>query len=368
VARCHAQARYVPRTTQDRDALALVRAHWPAFRERLEERAGSLPGFVRDELEGFITCGDFELGFLVAQCRRCGDSLRVRFACKNRGVCPSCMGRRMAETAALLVEHRLPAVPWRHWVLSFEGPMAMRLGYARRRLGRVCQRFAKRVMQTLRHQSKRDHGLRSSSELHPGVLIVVQRFRSDLGLFVHLHALFTDDCFEAPAAFMPVAGLCEQGLLWTLQRLHATCYRSAVRTPCFTLLLAVSGCQSCGTTPPAEIPWIGIAIPTSAGNYYSHESGVQSSMLQVRFDLPARDLRTLEARLPCANGRLGPTSRSAPAHALVGTNEQAWYRPEQSPVHRGCEGTTSDGDVNIHVSVLIDMQRDPHTVYIVASD
>ncbi len=93
---------------------------------------------MRDELEAFITCGDFEHGFLVAQCRRCGDSLRVPFACKSRGICPSCMGRRMAETAALLVEHRLPDVPWRQWVLSFEGPMAVRLGYDRRLLGRVC--------------------------------------------------------------------------------------------------------------------------------------------------------------------------------------------------------------------------------------
>jgi hypothetical protein len=134
VASCHAQARYVPRTTQDRDALALVREHWPAFCGRLKERAGSLPGFVRNELEAFITCGDFEHGFLVAQCSRCGDSLRVPFACKSRGICPSCMGRRMAETAALLVEYRLPDVPWRQWVLSFEGPMAVRLGYDRRLL------------------------------------------------------------------------------------------------------------------------------------------------------------------------------------------------------------------------------------------
>ena len=59
------------------------------------------------------------------------------------------------------------------------------------------------------------------------MLVVVQRFRSDLGLFVHLHALVTDGCFEAPAvaddavAFMPVESLGEQDLLRTLQRLHA---------------------------------------------------------------------------------------------------------------------------------------------------
>ncbi|MGH1347631.1 MAG: transposase zinc-binding domain-containing protein [Nannocystales bacterium] len=54
----------------------------------------------------------------MAQCRRCGDALRVPFACKSRGGCPSCMGRRMCESATLLMEHRFPAVPWRQWVLS----------------------------------------------------------------------------------------------------------------------------------------------------------------------------------------------------------------------------------------------------------
>src|SRR5450432_4284328 len=29
-------------------------------------------------------------------------------ACKGRGICPSCMGRRMCQTAANLVEHVLP--------------------------------------------------------------------------------------------------------------------------------------------------------------------------------------------------------------------------------------------------------------------
>lgn len=37
-------------------------------------------------------------------------------------------------------------------------------------------------MQTLRARTKYAHGLRSSAKLRPGVLIVVQRFPSDLGL------------------------------------------------------------------------------------------------------------------------------------------------------------------------------------------
>ncbi len=196
MAGCHARAQYVPRCTQDSDALALAREHWPAFRDRLEEHAGALPAFVRDELEALLTCGDFEHGFLVAQCQRCGDSL-----------------------------HRLPAVPWRQWVLSFPGPFAVRLGYDRALLGSVCQRFATGVMQTLRRLTKRAHGLTSSAALHPGVLVVVQRFRNDLELFVHLHALVTDGCFDASdpdePRFRPIAGLTDEHLVDTMQRMHA---------------------------------------------------------------------------------------------------------------------------------------------------
>jgi hypothetical protein len=119
--------------------VAIVRGHWPAFRERVEMHAGSLPAFVCDEIEAFATCGDFQQGFLVVECRRCGDSLHVPFACKSRGICPSCMGRRMGETAALLVEHRLPAVPWRQWVLSFEGTARLRRQAARARVSALRQ-------------------------------------------------------------------------------------------------------------------------------------------------------------------------------------------------------------------------------------
>jgi hypothetical protein len=51
---------------------------------------------------------------------------------------------------------------------------------------------------SLRRQSKLEHGLTTSRTLHSGVLVVVQRFRSDLGLYVHLHALAMDG--QAPSA------------------------------------------------------------------------------------------------------------------------------------------------------------------------
>ena len=60
------------------------------------------------------------------------------------------MGRRMAEGAALLVDHVLPAVGYRQWVLSFPGSMAVRLGYDAPLLAAIAGRLARAVMQDMR--------------------------------------------------------------------------------------------------------------------------------------------------------------------------------------------------------------------------
>ena len=64
-----------------------------------------------------------------ARCAGCGRDKLVAFSCKKRGVCPSCGGRRMRETAAERVTRVVPEVPVRQWVLSL--PWALRLPVAR---------------------------------------------------------------------------------------------------------------------------------------------------------------------------------------------------------------------------------------------
>ena len=214
---------YVPRQTHDCDAAVLVRRHLPGFLARLEEAGHALPGFVKAELEGFATCGDFERGFVRTACRTCGDELRVPFACRGRGFCPSCMGRRMAEGAALLVDHVLPAVGYRQWVLSFTGRMAVRLGYDQVLLAKVAEAFARAVMHDMRWSVKERHGLGSVEPLHAGVFTVVQRFRSDLGLYVHLHSLVTDGAFEEAGAdvrFLPARAPTPERMTAVLAQVH----------------------------------------------------------------------------------------------------------------------------------------------------
>ena len=49
--------------------------------------------------------------------------LLLAFSCKRRGFCPSCAGRRIAQTAAHLVEQVIPWVPTRQWVVSAPVPL-----------------------------------------------------------------------------------------------------------------------------------------------------------------------------------------------------------------------------------------------------
>jgi hypothetical protein len=77
-----------------------------------------LPAFVRKELDGYLDCGLLCRGFGRLRCEASHESHLVAFSCKGRGFCPSCLGRRMASTAANLIEHVLPPAPLRQWVLT----------------------------------------------------------------------------------------------------------------------------------------------------------------------------------------------------------------------------------------------------------
>jgi hypothetical protein len=77
-----------------------------------------VPAYVEDELRGYLACGLLCFGFARAVCMTCRTGFVVAFSCKGRGVCPSCNGRHMAQTAAHLADHVIPPVPVRQWVIS----------------------------------------------------------------------------------------------------------------------------------------------------------------------------------------------------------------------------------------------------------
>jgi Transposase zinc-binding domain/Putative transposase len=151
------------------------------------ELAIALPKFVRKELDGYLTCGLLCCGFARLWCEGCKASRVVAFSCKGRGFCPSCLGRKMAQTAAHLIDEVLPEVALRQWVLTFPFAWRKRLGYDGALLSALTGIFVKTVLAFYKkHTGRKAAG---------GAVISVQRTSSDLKLNPHLHAVFLDGAY-----------------------------------------------------------------------------------------------------------------------------------------------------------------------------
>ena len=106
---------------------------------------GTVARFVEREMRAYLECGVLADGFLRVHCDACGHDRLVAFSCKSRGFCPSCGGRRMADMAADLVDHVLPEVPVRQWVLTLPYPLRYRCAWNARLTTEVLRCFLRAV-------------------------------------------------------------------------------------------------------------------------------------------------------------------------------------------------------------------------------
>jgi hypothetical protein len=170
--------------------------------------ASPLPEFVRSELEGYVNCGVLARGFALLACPDCAEQKLVAFSCGGRGFCPSCLGRRMAQTAANLVDHVLPeGVPLRQYVLTLPFELRARIAYDRELMGGIGRVFLDTVLGFYARKS-RERGIRGGES---GAFTVVQRTSSDLRLNPHYHSVFLDGVFapdeHAKVEFHPLGSL-----------------------------------------------------------------------------------------------------------------------------------------------------------------
>jgi hypothetical protein len=172
----------------------LVAEHWPSFRERAEE-VGAVPEFVVREFEEYLRCGMLEHGFVELVCRHCGHTELVAFSCKHRGICPSCVGRRMADTAVHLEQSVLPRVHVRHWICTLPWGVRALLGYDRKLCAEVVSAFVEEASRSLRLRAKRSFGLATVADAFTGAVAAVQRTDGAVRLNVHLHVLVLDGVY-----------------------------------------------------------------------------------------------------------------------------------------------------------------------------
>ncbi len=288
----------------------VVEAHWDAFLERAEE-VGGLPKFVVREFEEYLRCGRLEHGCLHLECRSCGHSQLVALSCKRRGFCPSCCGRRMADTAAHLVREVLPEVPIRHWICSLPWRLRALLGYDRKLCAAVIGGFVAEVMSSLKRRAKRLLGLRSVRDAHTGAIASIQRTDSALRLNVHAHVLALDGCYVRPPA---------GGLVWhalptpTQAEVADVASRTAAR---IERILKAHG-RSMDPQMQQDEPALADEQPGLAACYTAAAQGVSISGARAG----QATLRLLSSNIGSSQGQ-GGTVANEPAAEVRGVNVHA---------------------------------------------
>ena len=159
------------------------------------EDGESPPSYVERTFRRYLECGILAHGFARAYCDECQHDFLIAYSCKGRGVCPSCNTRRMAETAAHLVDHVFAPLPVRQWVLAVPKRMRYFLQRDAALQGTVLRIFLRVVERCLREHSP---GCPAAAQI--GAVAFIHRFGSSLNEHVHFHCCVIDGVFEPAVA------------------------------------------------------------------------------------------------------------------------------------------------------------------------
>jgi len=215
---------YLPRRPTETVLYSLVRQNLESFVAYAREHYdGGLPRYVEAELRAYLDCGVFARGFSRCHCDACGHDLLVAFSCKSRTVCPSCAGRRMANTAAAIVDRVVPNVPLRQYVLSLPYELRKLAAFKADVLTALGRLFVEAVFVSHRARARRE----GIEDAQCGAITFVHRAGSSVNLHVHFHVAVLDGVFtrdpDAGVLFHPAAAPTRDELEAIVQRVRDRC-------------------------------------------------------------------------------------------------------------------------------------------------
>ena len=190
-----AVATYEPRDPSHTVLYRVIAEHLETFLASLatDPNARGLPAYVQREFSDYLQCGILAHGFLRLGCDTCKQEVLLAFSCKRRGFYPSCAGRRMAQTAAHLVERVIPWVPTRQWVVSVPIPLRYWMSSSKDLTATVHTIIRTTVAQYYVNQAVK-RGV-ERQKVQPGSVTFVQRFGSAINLNRHFHCVFLEGVY-----------------------------------------------------------------------------------------------------------------------------------------------------------------------------
>jgi len=108
-------------------------------------------------------------------------------------LCPSCAGRRMAQTAAHLVECVIPWVPTRQWVVSVPMPLRYWMSSSKALTAQMHTIIRTTISQYDVNQAVK-RGV-ERQQVQPGSVTCIQRFGGAINLHVHFHGVFLEGVY-----------------------------------------------------------------------------------------------------------------------------------------------------------------------------
>ena len=168
-----------------------IRDHLDEFLLQARTNGKGLPNYVEEEFRAFLKCGCIQFGFVRRKCEECGSEEWTPFSCKNRGFCPSCCGRRMAESAVHLIDNVLPERAMRQWVVTLPFPLRY-IASTNKEIQRKIHSIVVTEIHNYYTKKAKRLGIKKSKT---GSITFIQRWGTALNLNPHFHLLATDGVF-----------------------------------------------------------------------------------------------------------------------------------------------------------------------------
>ncbi len=164
----------------------VIQEGWDDFKRDNASRL-TRPGVV-ESVEKAMKCGSIDMGFLVAECPKCGDSYLIRFTCKSR-FCPSC-GKKYRDTISASVREKLYNVPHRQFVFSVPEPLRIWFRRHREMLDLLFLSVSETLNETIFSKAPL---ARKKEHRQLGFISFLHTFGRDLKWHPHLHVLIAED-------------------------------------------------------------------------------------------------------------------------------------------------------------------------------